>query len=173
MRIHSAILAGIAALLAACGISAAPIPSGASGWYAAPDRLCRVVLSREADGIIVDLTCVQDATGQPTYSRSRADAFGYSCVDNLTVAFHNQDIVGSGHVALDSFDGSTLSVRVAPDPLQLHQGGGSPQLWPLIRPVASPLPYLCVQTPAPPAPIDPRSRDLVCRINPSSPYCRP
>ena len=175
MRIRSAILAGIAALLAACGISASPISSAASGWYAAPDRLCRLVLSRlDSLWINVDLFCVQDATGHPTYSHSTAYA-GVGCIGSVGVAtvypFSGQD-PGEGFVSFLGFDGAALDVIRGPDPTALANGVGAPQTWTMIRPIASPVPYTCagainIQ------PIDARSRDLVCRVNPTAPSCRP
>lgn len=168
MRIHSA----IAALLAACNICAAPIASDASGWYATPDRLCRVVLAKLGASINVDLSCIQDGTGQPTFSHTTADAFGHSCIGDNGVAsvfaFHGLDPVGSGHVAFDQYGSGMLSVRIAPDPLQLYQGGGGVQHWQRVRAIASPAPFTCDGQPPG---IDPRSRDLVCRINPNAPSC--
>ena len=70
---RSVILTIIAIALSACSASAAEIPSAASGAYVAPDRLCRIVLSRAGQNHVdVDLLCVTDA-GMPTYSDEHED----------------------------------------------------------------------------------------------------
>jgi hypothetical protein len=141
------ILAAIAVLLCV-SVSAAEIPSAASGAYVAPDRLCRVVLSRAGSNHVdVDLLCVTDA-GMPTYSVTRAFAFGGACIGSPYVASvfslsgPNPD---AGFVALDAFTGAALQVRRSADVNVLVNGGGIAETWAMVRPIASPYPYTCGQ----------------------------
>ena len=143
---RSAIWTCIVILLASCTARAAEIPSAASGAYVAPDRLCRVVLSRAgANHIDVDLLCVTDA-GVPTSSVTRIEAWGGRCVGSLYTA-NVFALSGAsplaGFVALDSFSGSALQVRRAADPATLYNGGGTAQSWAMARPLPSPQPYTC------------------------------
>lgn len=159
------------ALLCASTANAAPIPSAASGWYAAPERMCRLVLSKLGTSINVDLFCVVDANGHPTYSHSTADAFGYSCIGDFGVSRVfplSTSSAGDGYVSLLDFDANILTVQRNQDHTALVNGIGVVETWPLIRSIASPVPFTCGQTLPP---IDPRSRDLVCRINPNAPSC--
>ena len=139
------ILAAIAVLLCA-SVSAAEIPSAASGAYVAPDRLCRVVLSRAGSSHIdVDILCVTDA-GVPTYSLTRIYAPGGKCLGSFGVtpsfAFSGPD-QGAGFVALDQFTGAALLVRRAPDPTTLANGGGVAETWAMVRSIQSPASYTC------------------------------
>ena len=141
------ILAAIAVLLCV-SVSAAEIPSAASGAYVAPDRLCRVVLSRAGSSHIdVDILCVTDA-GVPTYSLTRIYAPGGKCLGSFGVtpsfAFSGPD-QGAGFVALDQFTGAALLVRRAPDPTTLANGGGYEEIWGMARQLPSPAPYTCGQ----------------------------
>lgn len=139
------ILAAIAVLLCV-SVSAAEIPSAASGAYVAPDRLCRVVLSRaRSNHVDVDLLCVTDS-GVPTYSLTRIYAPGGKCLGSFGVtpsfAFSGPD-QGAGFVALDQFAGAALLVRRAPDPTTLANGGGVAETWAMVRSIQSPAPYTC------------------------------
>lgn len=145
---RSVILTAVAVLLASCSAHAAEIPSAASGAYVAPDRLCRVVLSRAGSSHIdVDILCVTDA-GVPTYSLTRIYAPGGKCLGSFGVtpsfAFSGPD-QGAGFVALDQFTGSVLLVRRAPDPTTLANGGGYEEIWVIARQLPSPAPYTCGQ----------------------------
>lgn len=129
---------------------AAEIPSAASGAYAAPDRLCRVVLSRAgANHIDVDLLCVTDA-GLPTSTLVRVEAWAGRCVGSQYTA-NVFALSGSsplaGFVALDAFTGAGLQVRRAPDPATLYNGGGAAETWTLVRALQSPAPYTCGKRP--------------------------
>lgn len=139
------ILAAIAVLLCV-SVSAAEIPSAASGAYVAPDRLCRLVLSRAGSNHVdVDLLCVTDS-GVPTYSLTRIYAPGGKCLGSFGVtpsfAFSGPD-QGAGFVALDQFTGAALLVRRAPDPTTLANGGGVAETWAMVRSIQSPAPYTC------------------------------
>ena len=139
------ILAAIAVLLCV-SVSAAEIPSAASGAYVAPDRLCRIVLSRAGQNHVdVDLLCVTDA-GMPTYSVTRAFAFGGACIGSPYVASVfslSGPSPDAGFVALDAFTGAALQVRRSADVNVLVNGGGAAETWTLVRPIASPQPYSC------------------------------
>lgn len=141
------ILAAIAVLLCV-SVSAAEIPSAASGAYVAPDRLCRLVLSRAGSSHIdVDLLCVTDA-GAPTYSRTRVYAPAGKCIGAPDVspafAFSGPD-QSAGFVTFDQFTGSVLLVRRASDPTTLANGGGYEEIWVMARQLPSPAPYTCGQ----------------------------
>lgn len=144
-----------AAVLMLCAFSqsavAADIPSAASGIYITPDRICRVELARYGqDHINVDLLCIGDATGMPTYSHSTAFAFAGACVGGAGVAYvfpFSGPAPSAGYVALDVHDISGLHVRVAADPNTLLNGGGTPQVWARLRPITSSAPYTCGQAP--------------------------
>lgn len=150
---------------------AAEIPSAASGQFSAPDRLCRLELSRAGwNHVDVDLLCITDA-GDPTYSRTRIEAWAGRCPGSPYTAqvfgFSGPSVL-AGFVALDAFDGTSLHVRVAPDPTTLYNGGGQPQTWTLIRPVNSPAPYTC----GTPTQISGAgSVSANCRLNPRAPWC--
>ncbi len=145
---RSMILTIIAIALSACSASAAEIPSAASGAYVAPDRLCRIVLSRAGQNHVdVDLLCVTDA-GMPTYSVTRAFAFGGACIGSPYVASVfslSGPSPDAGFVALDAFTGAALQVRRSADVNVLVNGGGAAETWTLVRPIASPYPYTCGQ----------------------------
>lgn len=145
---RSVILTAVAVLLASCNASASEISSVASGAYVAPDRLCRLVLSRAGSNHIdVDILCVTDA-GVPTYSLTRIYAPGGKCLGSFGVtpsfAFSGPD-QGAGFVALDQFTGAALLVRRAPDPTTLANGGGYEEIWVMARQLPSPAPYTCGQ----------------------------
>lgn len=149
---------------------AAEIPSAASGQYAAQDRVCRLELSRAGSNHVnVDLLCITDA-GDPTYSTTRIEAWAGRCpgapYTANVFAFSGPSVL-AGFLALDAFDGTGLHVRVAPDPTTLYNGGGQPQVWSLIRQVASPSPYTC----GTPAPSTGGSLSANCRLNPRAPWC--
>jgi len=144
---RSIILSAILALASLCAsVSAAEIPSAASGAYVAPDRLCRLVLSRAgANHIDVDLLCVTDA-GVPTSALIRAEAWAGRCIGaqfTASVFPLSGSSPMAGFVALDAFAGNALYVRRAPDPSTLYNGGGVAQVWEMRRPIASPQPYTC------------------------------
>ena len=139
------IIAAIAVLLCV-SVSAAEIPSAASGAYVAPDRLCRIALSRAGQNHVdVDLLCVTDS-GVPTYSLTRIYAPGGKCLGSFGVtpsfAFSGPD-QDAGFVALDQFTGAALLVRRAPDPTTLANGGGYEEIWVIARQLPSPAPYTC------------------------------
>lgn len=143
---RSVILTCLVILLTSCAAKAGEIPSAASGAYVAPDRLCRLVLSRLGPyNIAVDFLCVTDA-GVPTSSRTVIEAWTGRCVGSAYTA-KVFALSGSnplaGFVALDSFGGSALYVRRAIDPNTLSNGGGVAETWILARPLASPSPYTC------------------------------
>lgn len=129
---------------------AAEIPSAASGAYVAPDRLCRVVLSRAgANHIDVDLLCVTDA-GVPMSSVTRIEAWNGRCVGSLYTTYVFAVSGASpmaGFVALDAFTGLALQVRRAADPGTLYNGGGAAETWTLVRSLPSPAPYTCGKRP--------------------------
>ena len=139
------IFAAIAVLLCV-SVSAAEIPSAASGAYVAPDRLCRLVLSRAGSNHVdVDLLCVTDA-GMPTYSVTRAFAYNGACIGSFGVAYVfalSGPNPASGFVALDAFTGAALQVRRAADPNTLVNGGGVAETWAMVRSIQSPAPYTC------------------------------
>lgn len=150
MKSRSWLAAIVAAcvMLCACSVPAvaAEISSAASGRYDAPDRACRVVLSRaSASHIDVDLLCVTDA-GVPTSARPRSLAPAGMCIGSPGVAtvfaLSGADPM-AGYVALDAFDGQMLSVRRASEPLTIYQGGGVPEQWILRKAIPSPAPYVC------------------------------
>ncbi len=149
---------------------AAEIPSSASGQYSAGDRVCRLSLARAgANHVDVDLLCITDA-GDPTYSHARIEAWAGRCPGSPYTAYVfdlNGQSPLAGFVALDAADATGLHVRIAADPSTLYNGGGQPQMWTLIRSVASPAPYTC----GTPAPLTGGSVRDSCRLNPGAPWC--
>ncbi len=146
--VHAVALA-VVLMLCACsqGAVAQGIASAASGIYITPDRICRVELARYGqDHINVDLLCIGDATGMPTYSHTTVFAFAGSCIagKGVTSVFQfSGPSPAAGFVAFDVHDLAGLHVRVAPDASTLYNGGGQPQVWPMLRPITSGAPYTC------------------------------
>lgn len=140
-------------MLCACSQSAmaAGIASAASGVYITPERICRVELARYGqDHINVDLLCIADASGMPSYSHTTVFAFAGSCIAGKGVASvfaFSGPSPAAGFVALDVHDLAGLHVRIAPDANTLVNGGGQPQVWPMLRPITSSSPYTCPEQP--------------------------
>lgn len=149
-RAAAAIAAALMLFACAQSVSAAEIPSAASGQYVAPDRVCRLELARAGQNHVdVDLLCITDA-GVPTYSRTRAFAYAGSCPGSNGVAYVFQfsgPSPAAGFVAIDAADSTGLHVRVGTDPSLLYNGGGQPQTWTLLRRVDSTAPYTCAGAP--------------------------
>mgnify|MGYP000343666560 CR=1 FL=1 len=115
-------------------------PAGFPGSLAVFDSALRAHVD-------VDLLCVTDA-GMPTYSVTRAFAFGGACIGSPYVASVfslSGPSPDAGFVALDAFTGAALQVRRSADVNVLVNGGGAAETWTLVRPIASPYPYTCGQ----------------------------
>lgn len=77
---------------------------------------------------------------------------------------------GIEHFLIRSYDSvaGTLDVLVGLDPSGLLNNLGTAQTWRRVETFASRAPYEC----AAPAPaVDPRRRNLICRVNPAAPSC--
>ena len=85
-------------------VSAAEIPSAASGAYVAPDRLCRVVLSRAGQNHVdVDLLCVTDCRRPDVFAHA---GFGRRAESALIVRRYAIVRILRPDQGADSFRGS-------------------------------------------------------------------
>ncbi len=127
--------------------NAAPIPSGASGVYIAPDRVCRIVFSRyQTHWIQLDLACLPFNAGQTTHSLTTLWAPGGACpVESIAWNF-NPWPPGAvrEYVSIRAVLPDRLEMMVGTDVNAVSNGAATPQTWLLVQPVASPAPYTCV-----------------------------
>lgn len=136
----------VALPIALCAIAAqaAPIDSTASGVYIAPDRVCRVVLSRyQTLWVQADIRCL-NFSGISTASLTTVYAPG-SCPQGGAY-WLNPWPPGQPpeYLSLRSYDpAGTLAVLLGNDPTNVYNGIGSAQTWYRVGAVPSPSPYSC------------------------------
>jgi len=136
------ILAIVAGLFLCATVSAAGIPSSASGVYLTPDRVCRIVFQRYAvSWLQADLTCMQ-FSGVVSSSLTTLYAPGANACwpDSVAVQFERPSQVN--YAAFRGFNGTALNANVG-NPAEVVNGGGTGQSWQRITAVASPDPYTC------------------------------
>ena len=135
-------LAIVAGLFLCATVSAAGIPSSASGVYLTPDRVCRVVFQRYAvSWLQADLVCMQ-FSGVVSSSLTTVYAPGAQACWPDSVAVQLERPSQVNYVAWRGFNGTALSANVG-NPAEIVNGGGTGQSWQRITAVASPAPYTC------------------------------
>lgn len=135
-------LIAIVALFLCATVSAAGIPSSASGVYLTPDRVCRVVFQRYAvSWIQADLVCMQ-FSGVVSSSLTTLYAPGANACwpDSVAVQFERPSQVN--YVAFHSYTGAVINSLVG-NPAAVVNGGGVEQIWQRVAILPSPAPYTC------------------------------
>jgi len=138
------LIAAIAACIMLCAqVSAAEIPSAASGVYVGSDRVCRVVLARHQTlWIQLDLLCLRFDGG---LSNSLTTLYAPGQCWNSTVSTPFSPQAWNEFLALRLYSASsdTLSVVIGPDQTAVANGIGHTETWARLAPVQSPAPYGC------------------------------
>lgn len=174
------VLAWLALVLTIVGLAlnagtarAAEIPSSVSGAYLAPDRVCWLVYQRyQVHWVQVEVRCQYHGSGGRTEALTTLWAPNGQCpTELLVVPFIPSIGLGGELFAVRGMGPESLHVLVGTDPTALANGVGVSQEWVRIESVASPVPYTCAAPPPTAPPVSARSRDLVCRVNPTAPSC--
>lgn len=135
-------LIAIVALFLCATVSAAGIPSSASGVYLTPDRVCRVVFQRyQVSWIRADLTCLEfNGALSNAATVLYAPGEGSCWPDGAAIPFNPQSPVD--YVTFPSFTGAVINALVGNQAAVIN-GGGVEQIWQRIAIVPSPAPYTC------------------------------